>query len=220
MLLKELQQILKSKDVYIFDFDGVLVDSVEIKTKAFATLFNRYGQDVVRKVVAHHLQNTGINRFEKIRYYHKHYIGKPLPEDEIGAEAEEFSRLVIRNVIDAPEIPGATRFLDSCYGNKGCYVNSATPETELQEIIIGRGWEHYFRGIYGSPVSKEENLLRLFNEHNVIADSCVYFGDSFSDITAANSARMFFIGVNIQEHIVDSCGMNIACRINNFEDLE
>ncbi len=37
-----------------FDFDGVLADSVEIKTLAFAKLFEQYGKEVVNIVVEHH----------------------------------------------------------------------------------------------------------------------------------------------------------------------
>ncbi len=40
----------KIKTVF-FDFDGVLVDSVNIKTKAFAKLFDPYGQEIEAKVV-------------------------------------------------------------------------------------------------------------------------------------------------------------------------
>ena len=50
---------------FIFDFDGVLVDSVDIKTNAFKALFMEYGDDVVRKVVKFHLQNGGVSRLEK-----------------------------------------------------------------------------------------------------------------------------------------------------------
>ena len=34
----------------IFDFDGVIVDSIEAKTNAFEQLYNRYGDDVKQKV--------------------------------------------------------------------------------------------------------------------------------------------------------------------------
>ena len=35
----------------IFDFDGVLVDSVNIKGLAFAKIYQSYGDDIVKKVV-------------------------------------------------------------------------------------------------------------------------------------------------------------------------
>ena len=34
----------------IFDFDGVIAESVEVKTDAFANLYQPYGDNVVNKV--------------------------------------------------------------------------------------------------------------------------------------------------------------------------
>jgi len=58
--LKLIQNVIDSKKLLIFDFDGVLADSVEVKTEAFALLYKPYGQKVVEKVVSHHRDNGGI----------------------------------------------------------------------------------------------------------------------------------------------------------------
>src|SRR5687768_6679568 len=42
-------------DAVVLDFDGVLVESVDVKTRAFARLYSRYGSDVEAEVVAYHL---------------------------------------------------------------------------------------------------------------------------------------------------------------------
>ena len=52
----------------LFDFDGVLVESVDIKTKAFAKLFENEGPEIVNKVVEYHLANGGVSRFKKFDY--------------------------------------------------------------------------------------------------------------------------------------------------------
>ena len=49
----------------IFDFDGVLVESLDIKTRAFAKLFGPEGPDMAKRVVDYHLQNGGVSRYEK-----------------------------------------------------------------------------------------------------------------------------------------------------------
>ena len=54
----------------IFDFDGVIAQSVEVKTEAFADMYKEYGKAVVNKVVQHHEDNGGMSRFEKFRLYH------------------------------------------------------------------------------------------------------------------------------------------------------
>ena len=58
----------------IFDFDGVIKDSVDIKTNAFAEIFSKYGTSIVDKVLDHHKMNGGISRFEKIKHYYKQFL--------------------------------------------------------------------------------------------------------------------------------------------------
>ena len=54
----------------IFDFDGVVLESLNVKTNAFKKLYEPYGSDISKKVVEHHLENGGVSRFDKIKFYH------------------------------------------------------------------------------------------------------------------------------------------------------
>ena len=38
-------------EAVFFDFDGVILDSVDVKTQAFADMFRQYGPEVERAVV-------------------------------------------------------------------------------------------------------------------------------------------------------------------------
>ena len=49
--------------IIFFDFDGVIVESVDIKTKAFAMLFEHEGRDIANRVIDYHLKNSGVSRF-------------------------------------------------------------------------------------------------------------------------------------------------------------
>ncbi len=53
--------------VVFFDFDGVILDSVDVKTKAFAKMFRHYGPEVEQVVVDYHLANGGVSQVQKIR---------------------------------------------------------------------------------------------------------------------------------------------------------
>ena len=46
----------------IFDLDGVIIESGEIKTRAFALLFNDY-PDELPEIIAYHQKNAGISKF-------------------------------------------------------------------------------------------------------------------------------------------------------------
>ena len=79
LTVKDLEQF----SAIIFDFDGVIAESVEIKTEAFRDMYAPYGKEVSDKVVDHHLKNGGMSRFEKIPFYHRSFLGKDLSKSQI-----------------------------------------------------------------------------------------------------------------------------------------
>ncbi len=139
--------VLKDVDAVIFDFDGVLVESVEIKTRAFARLFESYGPEVVERVVAHHRRHGGVSRFEKFRHYYNEFLSQPLSDDDMGVLACRFADLVVEEVTCAPLVPGAERFLIECSSKVPCFVVSGTPQDELREIVRRRRMTDYFRDV-------------------------------------------------------------------------
>ena len=104
----------------IFDFDGVIAESVNVKTEAFAKMYNQYGNEVVKKVVTHHLSHGGISRFEKFKFYHKEYFGIELTNQQLQELANQFSELVVQKVIAAPYVPGALEFIQNNYKYYEC----------------------------------------------------------------------------------------------------
>ena len=102
-----------------FDFDGVLVESVDVKTKAYARLFEEYGEGVVLRVVDYHLTNGGISRFVKFRIIYSEILNKPLSEKKFQSLCDEFSNIVVNEVVAAPWVEGAREFLEN---NKNRYL--------------------------------------------------------------------------------------------------
>ncbi len=186
---------LNTYKIYIFDFDGVLVDSNHIKAEAFAALFKEFGADVQKQVVAHHLLNGGITRFEKIRYYFKEFVEKELSDSHFKKVCNRFSELVVDKVVSAPEIAGAQEFVEKNIPVKTCCINSATPDGELYEIVKRRGLLKYFHNILGSDKSKSENLKYILETHGFSNAEALFFGDSLSDYHAALECNVDFFGV-------------------------
>ena len=189
-------QFINKKKMIVFDFDGVLADSVEVKTEAFAALYEPYGEKIVQKVRQHHRENGGVSRYDKLKYYHKTFLNKPLTLDELESLSYKFSGLVVNKVIAAPEIPASKALLEYCIkAGKYCVINSATPIDELQVILAKRGLSDFFSEVYGSPASKEENLRMLLQRVDYTVEDGVFLGDALTDFEAAQGVNMDFIGV-------------------------
>jgi phosphoglycolate phosphatase-like HAD superfamily hydrolase len=182
-------------DAIIFDFDGVLVESVDIKTRAFVELYARHGEAVMGAVERYHLGNTGISRFVKFRHIETDILGQP-PLDKEGVErlAARFAQLVIDKVVAAPMVPGAQAFLDRQRGRVPMFVVSGTPSDELAAIIERRGLEAYFEGSWGSPGSKAGHIAELLNLHGLDAGRCLMIGDAMADYEGARANHVPFLG--------------------------
>ena len=98
-------------DAIVFDFDGTLVDSNEIKTEAFGMLYESEGEAVVQQVKAYHRAHEGLSRFVKFRHWEEDLLGRPYTQLEEKRLSAEYSKLVMEEVVQAPFIPGAREFL-------------------------------------------------------------------------------------------------------------
>ena len=104
----------KKKKIIFFDFDGVIVESVDIKANAFGKLFKPEGEDVVGKVLSYHLDNTGVSRFEKFRNIYKKILRQQLKKEAFQDLCRRFSKLVLNEVVKTPYVEGAVEFLENC----------------------------------------------------------------------------------------------------------
>ncbi|MCZ6500111.1 MAG: HAD-IA family hydrolase [Gammaproteobacteria bacterium] len=182
-------------DAIIFDFDGVLVESVDIKTQAFAALYADHGEKVVAQVEDYHLRHGGVSRFDKFRYFQIEILGRPpLDDREVSDLAGRFSKLVVERVVSAPMVAGAQKFLDHCRDRVPLFIVSGTPTSELDEILERRKLRQYFEGIRGSPGTKAENISELLLEHDINASRCVMIGDATADYEGARSNCVKFLG--------------------------
>lgn len=176
-----------------FDFDGVLVESVDIKSRAFAKLFEAEGDEVARQVVAYHLRHGGMSRYEKIRYYYDHLLRRPLSDEQLNDVATAFSRLVVDEVVTAPYVKGALEFLTASHGRVALYAISGTPEEEMKEIIKRRNMDRFFKGVYGAPRKKDELVRMIMRNQGYAADDVLFVGDALTDLEAAKANGIAFI---------------------------
>jgi beta-phosphoglucomutase-like phosphatase (HAD superfamily) len=182
-------------EAFFFDFDGVLADSVEVKTRAFAKLFEPHGPENVERVVDHHRRHGGMTRVDKFRHYYREYLGTTLNDKEMADLCRRFAALVVDEVVAAPEILGAEEFLRRWSSRVDCFVISATPEEEIREIVRRRNMTGYFKGVFGASVDKKTNLQNLLNKYGLNPLKCCFFGDAESDYQAARACGTHFIGI-------------------------
>jgi len=202
----------------IFDFDGVLVESVDIKTKAFAKLFESEGDSIVQQVVEYHLNNTGVSRFVKFEYIYKQLLKRELTDEVLNRLCARFSQIVIDDVVNAPYVSGALEFLKGHLSEYVYFVVSATPQKEMENIATRRNIRNFFKRIYGSPTSKNDAVRMLLSEENLISSNVLYVGDALSDYEAASANGVKFVArINNNESLFLG---NNCLKVKDFTDID
>lgn len=176
----------------IFDFDGVIAQTVDIKTEAFRELFKDY-PDHWQEIKRYHLLNGGISRFQKFRYFYKNILKKPLSQGGLKELGKRFRWLVLEKTIRAPLVKGAKSLLDSSLERYQMFVVSGTPQKEIIEIVRRRNMSRYFTGVYGSPRTKNELIKKILQKNKIKPVEAIFIGDSLSDLRAAKQSKVNFI---------------------------
>lgn len=196
----------------IFDFDGVLAESVNVKTEAFRALYLPFGEEFANRVVEHHLRNGGVSRFEKFKIYHAQWLGLDVTEELMAQLTRQFSILVLEGVVHAPEVLGARKFLELYKNNCRMWIISGTPTEEMKEITKRRQIDHYFEEIFGSPTVKTAWTKYIIDNWHLKADETLFVGDAESDYDAAIQNRVHFILRQTEENapiFIDFTGFKI-----------
>jgi len=202
----------------IFDFDGVIAESVQVKTDAFSSLYEKYGDNIITKVIEHHEGNGGMSRFEKIKLYHQSYLNKSITNEELEELSNQFSELVVDKVIDSPYVPGVFEYIQKCYEKYDLFISTGTPTNEMKQILIGRGIDEYFKETYGSPDKKCVHISKIMSKYNYHPDELIFYGDANTDIEAAEQACIPFVLIknSFNENLVKKFE---GAVINNFLGL-
>lgn len=181
-------------DAIIFDFDGVLVESVDVKTDAFAALYAEYGTEVVKRVVAYHREHGGVSRFQKFRYFHRELLDIELTSEAEADLGRRFSEMVENAVVSAPWVAGAWELIQAYERRIPMFVASGTPDGELNRIVLRRGIRRYFVSVHGSPATKAEIIRKIVAKHDFQRNRVLMIGDSMTDYQGAIEAGVNFIG--------------------------
>lgn len=172
-----------------FDFDGVIKDSVEVKSECFIELFKNEDKSFQDRIRAYHLNNGGISRYNKLRLWLS-WLELDVTDDLVEIYADRFSRLVLDKVVCSSYVPGALEILRSNKVSK--YLVTGTPTLEMKQILNRLNLEDVFKIVRGSEWSKVSSVEYILKKHNLQKEDCIFIGDALTDLNAARSQNIRF----------------------------
>ncbi|MCK5535121.1 HAD family hydrolase [bacterium] len=203
----------------LFDFDGVILESMDIKTKAFADLFSDY-PEYVEQIVKLHIDNGGMSRFEKFKIIYKSIIKKPLSPAEMELLNKKFSEYVYQSVLDCPFVAGSYELLNKYHKEYLFFVVSGTPQEEMISIVKERKLSGFFVNIYGSPEDKTTLVAKVLRDYKLRPEEVLFIGDAINDYEGATNNGVEFIGRVRDKNINPFIKLKIKRIIKNLFGLE
>jgi phosphoglycolate phosphatase-like HAD superfamily hydrolase len=208
-------QSLSDYDVYIFDCDGVILDSNQLKIDAMREALSTILSDEnkIDKCVDYFRNNFGKSRFHHIEVFVNDFLD--LDEKMKGHTnqliLDAYSSQCKSLYLSAKITPGFIKFITSLSGPK--YVASGSEQGELREVFQERGLDAYFKDIFGSPVRKPQLISEILARE--ATTKAIMFGDAISDLEAAKINNIDFIAYlrcsNVRESLL---GLSIKNEFN------
>ena len=169
----------------IFDFDGVLGDSLDAAVSVISTVGPKYG---CPKVTKEEIRDNGISGL--ISKYKISPIRLPFLVNEFRKELNK----IIETVKPIKDIEVVLKELSKIYQ---LGILSSNSQLNLTSFIAKNNWNQYFSFIFSnsSLFGKHISLSKLFKERKIEKDEVIYIGDEERDVKAAKKIMIPVVGV-------------------------
>ena len=181
---------LLNKKLFVFDFDGTLIDSNKIKKEAYFQVLE-YNQNYINYLELIMNKKQDLDRFKIFQILSEEFVN--LKPDYLTMK---YTNICLKRILKANEIQGAYKFLKFLNKNKKIIIiNSATPKKPLEDIVKHLKFKKYIYEIYGRPSSKEDNFKDALKKFNISIKDSIIFGDTENDRKCAEYFDCDFIGI-------------------------
>jgi phosphoglycolate phosphatase-like HAD superfamily hydrolase len=186
---------MKTFEAVVFDCDGVILESADLKSEAFYKVGALFGPKIQQRFYEYHLQHTGVSRYDKFAWLYREELGKEITQEESQRLGEMFAAYCGESVRAAPFVPGFEKALAWFQSqNVSIFVASGTPQAELEANLAARGLAGHFQGILGTPPAKSILLGRIIAEGGFDPGRVLMVGDGETDLQAALDNQTLFFG--------------------------
>ena len=181
----------------LWDFDGVIFDSMKIKGDGFVELFKEYDSKYLLEFEKYHYKNGGVSRFDKIRYFYSDIIKEDISEEEVLKLADRFAKIIKRKLTNKNNLISETvEFIKNNYKKYNFHIVSGAEHNELNSLCDIFKLTQYFKSIDGSPTKKVLLVKNVLKRYNYKKEETILIGDSMTDYNASVQNGIEFYGYN------------------------
>jgi len=208
---------MKNYSHLFFDCDGVILNSNKIKTDAFYKLALNFGELHAQRLVNYHLENGGISRYEKIKFFQKNIL-KNTNIKLYQELVDNYGKILKEKLIKA-EISKGVFKIKQFFPNSKITVVSGSDQNELRWLFKEKRIDHLFNnGIFGSPKNKIEILEEIFSRFKG-EEKSIFIGDSKYDFEVSKFFKIDFAFISEWSDLSDWTKFARINKIKTFKDI-
>lgn len=206
---------IKQSRTLVFDCDGVVLDSNQVRAQAFYNAALPYGKQHAAALRDYHILHGGVSRYVKFEVLLRDMLGEPVTEQAMAALLHAFTTEATIGLLRCDIAPGLAQ-LRAATPQANWLLVSGADQAELRQVFEQRGIAEWFDGgIFGSPLNKDQILARESHSGNCKRPG-IFFGDSRYDHQAAARAGLEFVFLSAW---TDMQGWQEYCRQHDITVL-
>lgn len=208
---------LVEKKYHVFDCDGVLLDSNELKIDALEKTLLTLGAPIefVRKAKENFRLNFGRTRGEHFNSFLELEVagGYRLESASVAEAINKYGEYVQALYRSCPVIQESISYISSAIPHQEeCFVVSASDQAELRAVLPRRFEFLSETRVFGGPVKKSNHLVALAGRLGI--ENMTFYGDSVQDARAGLETGVRFVGLS--KYSADPRGLRSFCEANDL----
>jgi phosphoglycolate phosphatase len=175
------------KSLFLFDFDGVLADSLDLYADAVARCLERIGTPIVKG------KEDYLSLFDGNFYESMAARGV-----DLVAFAQAAKEILPAINYDAMRpFSGLIPILAALQKDHTLAVVSSNGSKTIRKMLVRFGFDPYFREIFGFDFlfSKKEKIDHALEKYGILREKAFYIGDTAGDILEARAAGIRSVAV-------------------------
>jgi phosphoglycolate phosphatase len=184
-------------EVVVFDCDGVLLDSNNLKMTCMRAALGEFSSQLVEQFLDEFRETFGRSRREHFAALFRDYLGRTDDFDEFYRHyAGLYAKLLAERYGGVPLCRNAGSLVRSLHADGvRLYVVTGTRSAEAVRVLAEKGLLPCFRAVLGGEEPKAARLAAVLRQTSAPPGRAILVGDAKQDLAAARQAGVEFLFV-------------------------
>lgn len=134
-------------------------------------------------------------------------------DEEINRRCNLFGKIVKQGILKIGVSKNNIKALELIFKKIPIYANTATPEIQAKEILNDLNLLKFFKGVYGRPKTKLENMRLIIEKERIKPKECLYVDDQESGYLIAREVGCNFMGMHTSKNVKWHININLSFSI-------